>query len=386
MAIDLYKNKNECCGCTACMNICPKHAIKMEEDEEGFLYPKIDEKLCVECGLCKKICAFQNGYNIDNRLEKIDVYATKNKSDEVRMHSSSGGMFYEMAKYVLDRNGVVYGVIFDDRFHAKHTRANNIDDVKKMMGSKYSQSDLGKTYSEVKEDLQKGNLVLFTGTPCQVAGLNNFLQNIDKSNLILVDIICHGTPSPKLFQEHIKFLEKSKGKKVIWYYHRTKKNGWAHTEEAIYEGNHNDYKSRLSQTWKRIFYTDLALRPTCYNCKYTNTSRPSDITIGDFWGIEQYDSKFADNKGISLVILNTKRGKEIFESISNNLIIKKKDIDEAVDKNPQLKEPRRIISNQRKKFWNDYKIKGFKYIANKYGGYNNIGKLKNLAKRMLRKI
>lgn len=386
MAIELYKSKNECCGCTACMNICPKHAISMEEDEEGFLYPKVDKKLCVECGMCKKACAFQNGYNIDSRLNNIEVYATKNKSDEIRKISSSGGMFYEIAKYVLDRNGVVYGVIFDDSFHAKHVRTDNIDGIKKMMGSKYSQSELETTYLNVKKDLLEGRKVLFTGTPCQIAGLNNFLQNIDKSNLLLIDIICHGAPSPKLFQEYIHFLEKIKGKKIKGYNHRTKKNGWVHTEEVIFDDDDNDYKSRLSQTWKRIFYTDLALRPSCYNCKYTNTSRPGDITIGDFWGIELYDSEFADNKGVSLVIINTTKGKEIFDFISSNLIIKKRDIKEAVNKNPQLKEPRKISFSEREKFWNNYKIKGFKYIANKYGGYNNIGKLKNLAKRMLRKI
>ena len=136
-------------------------------------------------------------------------------------------------------------------------------------------------------------------------------------------------------------------------------------------------------TWKRIFYTDLALRPTCYNCKYTNTNRPSDITIGDFWGIENYNSKFADNKGISLVLLNTVRGKEIFNNISKNLDIDKRKIDEAIVKNPQLKEPIKVLPNQREEFWNNYRIKGFKYVANKYGGYNNIGKLKNLAKIIL---
>ena len=383
MAETLYENKKDCCGCTACMNICPKHAISMEEDEEGFLYPKIDKNLCVECGLCKKICAFQNGYNIDNTLEKIEVYASKSKSEEIRMMSSSGGMFYEIAKYILDNDGVVYGVIFDESFHAKHSRTENIDGIKKMMGSKYSQSELGKIYAQVKNDLQEGRLVLFTGTPCQVVGLNNFLQNIDKSNLVLVDLICHGTPSPKLFKEYIQFLEKVKGKKVKEYYHRSKINGWIQTESVVFENEKIDYKSRLSQTWKRIFYTDLALRPTCYNCKYTNTNRPSDITIGDFWGIENYNSKFADNKGISLVLLNTVRGKEIFNNISKNLDIDKRKIDEAIVKNPQLKEPIKVLPNQREEFWNNYRIKGFKYVVNKYGGYNNIGKLKNLAKIIL---
>ena len=385
MAIKLFENKNKCCGCTACMNICPKKAISMKEDEEGFLYPIVDEEKCVECGLCKKVCAFQSGYNIENRLEKIEVYAIKNKSDKVRMNSSSGGMFYAIARYVISKNGVVYGCIFDDNFNAIHIGTDNIDGIKKMMRSKYSQSNLGNIYNNVREDIKNGKLVLFTGTPCQVAGLNKFIQNLDKSNLILVDLVCHGTPSPKLFQNYIEFLEKTKKKKVKEYYHRSKKNGWKHNEDVIFEDGEDDYKSRLSQTWKRIFCTDLCLRPSCYSCKYTNIKRPSDMTIGDFWGIEQYDKEFVDKKGISLTIINTTKGQKIFNEISNSLIIKKRNIEEAMDKNPQLRELLKINMDDRNEFWCNYKNKGFKYITNKYGGYNNFGKLKNLIKKIIKK-
>lgn len=153
MAIDLVKNKNECCGCTACMNICPKHAIKMLEDEEGFLYPVIDKKLCINCGLCERTCAFKNGYEQNNKLKEIKVLAAKNKSDEVRQHSSSGGIFYAIASEILKHKGIVYGVVFDKNFHATHIRTDNINGVKKMMGSKYSQSELGDTYLKIKNDL-----------------------------------------------------------------------------------------------------------------------------------------------------------------------------------------------------------------------------------------
>lgn len=386
MSIKLFENKSECCGCTACMNICPNKAIRMKIDEEGFLYPVIDKEKCIECGLCKKVCALQNGYNIENRLEKVEVYATKNKSDIVRMHSSSGGLFYTLSKNVLNKNGVVYGCIFDDNFHAIHIRTDNMDGIKKMMGSKYSQSELGNVYNNVKKDLKNGKLVLFTGTPCQVAGLNKFLKDKDNSKLILVDLICHGTPSPQLFQDYIKFLEKTKKKKIKGYYHRSNKISWQqHTENVVYEGGKEDYTSRLSQTWKRIFYSDLCLRPSCYSCKYTNTKRPGDITIGDFWGIEQYDKEFVDKKGVSLVLINTTKGQKLFKEISNDLLINKRKIEEAIVKNPQLKQPINISINERKKFWSDYKNNGFKYIANKYGGYNNIGKLKNLIKRIIKR-
>lgn len=386
MAIQLFENKNECCGCTACMNICPQKAIRMEKDEEGFLYPVVDKEKCIECGLCKKVCAFQKGYNVENRLEEVGVYATKNKSDEVRMHSASGGMFYAIAKYVLNKNGVVYGVVFDDWIHAIHVRTDSIDGIKKMMGSKYSQSELGEIYKEVKKDLKNEKLVLFTGTPCQVAGLNKFLQNIDKTNLILVDLVCHGTPSPYLFQDYIKFIEKNKKKKIIGYYHRSKKIAWQqHTENIVYEDGKEDYTSRLSQTWKRLFGTTLFFRPSCYSCKYTNTKRTGDITIGDFWGIEKYNKEFTDNKGVSLTLVNTIKGQKVFDEISKDLIINNRKIEEAIVKNPQLKQPINIDIDERNKFWNDYKTKGFKYIASKYGGYNNIGKLKNLVKKIIKK-
>ena len=385
MAINLVKSKNECCGCTACMNICPKHAIKMEEDEEGFLYPKIDDNLCINCGLCEKTCAFQHGYKLNSRLNKMKVYAIKNKSTEVRDKSTSGGIFYEIANNVLKNNGVIYGVVFDENFHTKHTRTDNIDGIKKMMGSKYSQSELGDTYTNIKNDLKNGKEVLFTGTPCQVGGIIKYLQNVDTSKLILVDIVCHGIPSPKLFKEYISFLENKKGKKVTEYYHRSKINGWNQTEEVRFNDEKLDFKSRLSQTWKRIFYTDLALRPSCYNCKYTNTERPGDITIGDFWGIELFNPEFADNKGVSLVMVNTEKGNKILEKIKDNLIISNQEIEKAIIKNPQIKEPTKVDQNKRKIFWNDYKNKGFNYIAKKYGGYNTIGKIKNLAKRILKK-
>ena len=226
---------------------------------------------------------------------------------------------------------------------------------------------------------------MFTGTPCQVGGINKYLRNIDTSKLLLVDIVCHGTPSPRLFKDYIKFLESKKGKKVTEYYHRSKINGWNQTESVKFENEDLDYKSRLSQTWKRIFYTDLALRPSCYNCKYTNIERPGDITIGDFWGIELVNPGFADNKGVSLVIINTEKGNKTFEKIKDNLIISKQDINEAIIKNPQLKEPIKINSDNRKNFFELYKNKGFDYIAKKYGGYNTVGKIKNLAKRILGK-
>lgn len=380
--MELYKEKSKCCGCTACANICPKKAITMVEDEEGFLYPQIDESKCVNCGLCKKVCAFQEGYSISGRLEDIEVYAAKSKNQETKRESSSGGMFTEISNYVLENNGVVYGAAFDKDFKVLHIRTTNESERNRCRGSKYSQSDLADVYSKVKLDLNNDKLVMFTGTPCQVAGLNKFLEGINKEKLILVDIVCHGTPSPKLFREYISFIENINKAKVKEYCHRSKDKGWRHIEKVVYDNGKEDSDTILSQSWKQIFYTNLALRKTCYNCKYTNTLRPSDITIADFWGIERTSPEFVDKQGVSLVIVNTKKGKEIFRNLKQNITSKDEKIENAIVKNPQLKRSVSIDIKKRKQFWNIYSKKGIKSIVRKYGKYN----LVTFTKRKIKKI
>lgn len=381
----VYDEKKNCCGCTACMNICPKNAITMKEDEEGFLYPEIDKEKCVKCGLCRKICAFQNGSQMDEMLQEANVYATKNKFDEVRIKSSSGGMFVTISDYVLKNNGVIYGVAFDENFKAKHIRAENENDRNRCIGSKYSQSSLDDIFKIVKQDLKDGKIVLFTGTPCQVAGLNNFLNNVDKSNLILVDILCHGTPSPKVFREYIKYIEKRRNKKIKEYYHRSKDLGWQHYEKIVYDDNEEEIKTFLSEGWKNIFYSHYPLRESCYNCKYTNTKRISDITIADFWGIEKFAPEFVDEKGVSLVILNTKKGVEIFENIKEDIVYMERSMDEATEKNPNLLKPT-DRPNDREQFWKKYEENGIEDILKKYGRYNTKCIIKGYIKVMLNKM
>lgn len=382
--MEIYKEKKECCGCTACMNICPKNAIEMVEDEEGFKYPIINKEKCIECGKCKKICAFQNGYQISQRLEPIKVYAAKNKLDDIRLKSSSGGMFVPISDYVLDNDGVVYGVAFDENFKATHIKAEKKEDRDKCIGSKYSQSDLNVIYKSVKKDLEEDKLVLFTGTPCQVAGLNKYLCNVKKEKLILVDIVCHGTPSPKLFREYIKYIECNRHKKIKQYNHKAKDFGWKHNEKITFEDGTEDVKSNLSQAWKYVFYSHFALRPACHNCKYTNCKRPSDITIADFWGIEKFAPEFTDSKGVSLVIVNTNKGKIVFEKIKENINFIERNIEEAKEKNPNLIRPSNMPEN-RKKFWQEYEKNGIKYILKKYGRYNLKCTIKDFLKRIIKK-
>lgn len=384
--MQVYKEKADCCGCTACKNICPTKAITMQVDEEGFLYPVIDESKCIQCGACQKICAFQRGYSIQHRLEKPLVYAAKSKEIATRMASSSGGIFTELAHDILKQNGILYGVKFNEKFDAIHTSVQTEEELKACRGSKYVQSNLQDIFQMVKNDLKGQRKVLFSGTPCQVAGLNRFLGNIDKQNLLLVDIVCHGTPSNQLFKEYVAFCEEKKQSKMVAYYNRDKSRGWGHNEKAVYANKKTDDKSVLSQAWKNIFYTNLALRPCCYNCQYTNTQRPSDITLADFWGIHQSNPEFADKKGVSLVMVNTTKGKEIFENIQARIETIQKTVEEASVKNPQLKHPIEKNPTQREKFWKVYREEGFTSILKKYGKYTMTFKIKNITTRLKYKI
>jgi len=383
--IALLDKKQDCCGCTACKTICPKQAITMQPDEEGFLYPQIHQELCAECGLCKKVCAFQNGYDTVCNLELPEVYAVKHKSDDVRYVSSSGGMFTVLSDEILFNGGVVYGVDFDENMVACHQRAESKTQRNKFRGSKYVQSDVRQAFKDVNVDLKTGKQVLFTGTPCQVAGLKEYLIQIgtDINNLLLCDNVCHGTPSPLIFSDYLRFCETKREKKIVNYFCRSKINGWhSHTEKTVYANGQEDYKSILSQLYKEIFHSHIALRPSCHNCKYTNLKRPSDITIADFWGIEKTMPEFDDNKGISLVLLNTAKGQEIFEKVKDGIVFTQSNMADCLQ--PNLKEPTKP-SSKREMFWLDYQENGFEYVVKKYGGYGAKGSIKRVIIKLLRK-
>ncbi len=378
----LYSDiKNDCCGCYACKNICPKNAIVMEEDEKGFLYPVVNDNKCIECKLCEKICGFK--IKIRENKEDLKVYALK-ADDDIRLQSTSGGAFTLLSDVLLEKGGVIYGAVMDENLKVKHIRADNSEERNLCRGSKYSQSDISDMYLSVRKDLEDGKYVLFTGTPCQVDGLNRFLSNADKNNLLLVDFICHGVMSPLLFRKYIKFIEKKRKKKVVKYFHRPKDYGWNHNEKIVFSDNSFEIRTRLSTIWKEIFYKNAGLRPSCFSCSYTNLKRPSDITIGDFWGIDHVDSEFYDNKGVSLVIINTKKGREWFDSIKEKCVYCEKNISDAVKKNPNLEMPSPYKVDQ-EIFWDDFHKYGIEYIAKKYGGYTVINRIKRWIKNFIKR-
>lgn len=381
--ISVFEKKEECCGCTACKHICPTNAIQMKSDEEGFLFPSINQKLCIDCRLCKKVCAFQNGYDISKNLKKPKVYAAKHKNDSIRMNSTSGGAFTAISDYILDNNGVIFGVSFDDNMHVVHKMAKTQDERDKFKGSKYVQSDLKDVYMEIKKLLEKETCVLFTGTPCQTAGLGRFLSNVNTEKLILCDIVCHGTPSPLIWKEHIIHLEKKVGQNISSYKFRDKLIGWGGANTTIRFADKNLKNNSLARTYINLYFSHNILRHSCHNCKYTNLQRPSDITIADFWGIEKHMPEFNDNKGISLVLVNSSKGERVLESIINDLIVEESNTDDCLQ--PQLQESSKK-SELRNQFWDDYNSKGYEYIAKKYGGYNFKNRTKSYVKTFLGKI
>ena len=382
--IELFKEKKDCCGCSACVNVCPTAAIAMKADEEGFLYPQIDVAKCNECGLCKRVCAFQNGYDTKENFEPPYVYAVKHVDETVRMSSSSGGAFTAIAEETFNKQGIVYGVALDKDFNVVHQRAETIEESKKFKGSKYVQSDLEDIFRKVKKDLTAGRQVLFTGTPCQTAGLNSYLMNTDKSNLLLCDLVCYGTPSPLIWKEHTRFLEKKMKSEIDQYYFRSKVKGWkTSTVQITYKNGKKDYKSGLSQAHKTLFFSGVMMRPACYNCKYTNFNRPSDITIADFWGIERHLPDFFDNKGVSLVLVNNPKGEKLFNNIRNDIEFKESNID--VCAHSPLHQPAKP-SPKRNAFWLGYRKYGYKYVVTKFGGYGYRNDLKRFSGSILRKI
>lgn len=382
--IELFKEKQDCCGCTACAVVCPTGAITMEADEEGFLYPQINIDKCNECGLCKRVCAFQNGYNTADNFEIPYVYAVKHKDEKVRMSSSSGGAFTAVSDYVLRINGVVYGATYDNEFNVVHQRAEKNEERDKFKGSKYIQSDLKNVYRNVKEDLANNRNVLFTGTPCQVAGLKSFLKNFDISKLLLCDVICYAVPSPLMWKEYIAFLKAKNGLQIKEFDFKSKEDGWHKPVVSIkYTNGKTDCESALSQAHRTLYNTNNISRPSCHNCKYTNLIRPSDITIGDFWGIEKCMPEFDDNKGISLVLINTKKGAECFNGVKGDVAFKVSNTKDCLQS--KLQYPSKP-SPKRDEFWNDYNKNGYKHLLEKYAACNFKDRLKKYVRKALKKM
>lgn len=395
--ITLFDNKRECCACGACVNICPKKAISMQLDSNGFLYPEIDKELCVGCGACKRVCAYQN--KVEEKGAK-KVYAASRKEKDKIMKSTSGGIFAVLAEQIIEEKGVVYGasmVYEDEKLVVKHVAVDNKEDLLNLQGSKYVQSRIGYIYQDIKTNLVAGKKVLFSGTPCQVAGLNGFLgKNYD--NLITVDIVCHGVPNLKLFQEYIDFTEeKQKDGRIIKYIFRDKENSWAHRAKAIFLNNDGETTEKIygiSETSYYSLFMDSEInRENCYYCKYTNANRPADITIGDFWGIQRVHPEYLSENGgklelkcgISAVIVNSLKGEKQLEKVMDKLNIYASEFEEAAVGNPQLQRPCQYPKS-RDKIFAIYQKQGYKGVQRFYLRKERKKKIKFIVKNMVKTV
>ena len=333
------KDKADCCGCTACASICPKNAITMEPDTLGFKYPKVDLSKCIDCGLCEKVCAFNDNYDKSLNLKEPEIYAARHKDMHEIETSRSGAAFIAISDYILENGGIVYGVGYKDHFRVAHKRATTKEERNEFKGSKYVQSDLDGIFRQVKEDLKQGNTVLFSGTPCQTAGLNSYIGKKLRENLVLVDIVCHGVPSPYIWRDYLAYIEKKYKKEVVKVDFRDKSRiGWSgHIESFVFD-NGRKIESRI---YTNLFLQNIMLRPSCGICHYTNYTRPSDFTIADYWGWEKISKDFNnDNKGCSLLFISTQKGLNIFNHISNDMYLIQTKLDICIQ--PNLKTPSKI--------------------------------------------
>lgn len=322
-------DKFSCYGCYACYESCPTGAITMEEDFEGFKYPIIDQSKCIHCGICESKCIYNNEKLLQKENNYPIVYALFNKKLDIVKESTSGGVFISFAKHFIEKNGYVVGVKYNKNMEVIHDFANTIEECKAFSGSKYVRSDISGVFRKVKKLLEQKIMVLFTGTPCQIAGLRSFLGK-DYNNLLCLEIICRSNPSPKVFAKYIEYLNDKVKSKVIGFKFRDKSSGWTKPEIKIIFDNGFEIKepARLNN-FNRAFSNSIMSRPSCYSCEFTKENRVGDITIGDFWGIDKIDPEIHENLGTSLMIINNKKGFEIFDKIKKDFNYKEKNIEEA---------------------------------------------------------
>ncbi|HEX2946774.1 MAG TPA: Coenzyme F420 hydrogenase/dehydrogenase, beta subunit C-terminal domain [Clostridia bacterium] len=387
---EIIKEARLCTGCTACRQVCPRNAITMSANEEGFLYPSIDAEICNDCGLCEKTCPVNTatGFKIGAKpAAEVNhkVYACYSTDETVRSKSTSGGVFTQLALMTLSDGGVVFGAGFDDEFKVTHIYAEDEKQLDNLRRSKYVQSNMADAFAQAGEFLKAGRKVLFCGMPCQIAGLKAFLKR-DYEGLLTCDLACHGVPSPRIWDMFLKYLKDTYKSEIKSVSFRDKSTGWNDSSMRVEFKNGSRYIDRVKrEIYSMGFGKSIFNRSSCYDCKFRISNTKADITLADFWGIDRHGEKeYSDNKGVSLVIIHTGTGEEALKRISGNICIKERSLDEAVRFNP------RLVSSVaepagRKEFFNDLKAGQCfdqlraKYMDNKSFKY----KAKCLAKRIL---
>lgn len=354
------KNKRDCCGCQACAIICPKSCIYMVDDKEGFEYPEVDKDLCIECGLCEKVCPVINQGKLRSPL---NVYASINSDNEIRIKSSSGGIFTPIAQKIIVGGGVVFGACWDENWLVHHTYIDNLNELEKFRGSKYIQSNINKCFIDVRKFLKLDRKVLFSGTPCQIAGLKRYLGR-EYDNLLCVEVVCHGLPSPKVWMDYLKYLRRKNediaNNKIVAISFRDKVTGWHKFSFSISCSVNQHVKVVFKETFNKNSYmkgflNNLYLRPSCHQCPARSGKSGSDIAIADYWGVSNKNFQLDDDKGTSLVLIYTAKGQEIYDALNVKSYISS--LEAALRGNMcianSVQEP-----IQRTLFWKEYEIKG----------------------------
>lgn len=356
---------SKCCGCTACYASCPHGAITMKPDRLGFMYPETDMSKCVDCGICESVCDFVKTADAQQHLPlSISVTAARNKDASVLNSSQSGGVFSALAKSVIHEGGVVYGAAYDSDMTVSHKRSETLEGCNAFRGSKYVQSEMGDIFLQVRKDLEEGREVLFSGTPCQVAGLLAFVPAKLQSGLVTVDFICHGVPSPFVWRDYLDYMKRN-GNLVSAVFRDKSAGGWkVHAESFGYD----DGRQVFRETYKVLFYKNVMLRHSCAVCPYDYSRRKSDVTIADFWGVEEVLPQFDGNQGTSMIISMTEKGRDLVSAVLNELVTERADLplDFFSRRNPNLLRPAKIY-HERQMFEDVYTEKGFLHAARRWG-------------------
>ncbi len=374
-AIQLFKNKYQCCGCNACEMICGKKAITMIEDEYGFRFPQIDTEKCVGCGSCQKVCCINNDVEL---CKPRTVYAASYKNKDISAKSASGGIFAALAKQVLTEGGIVFGSAYTKQFDVEVISIEKIEDLPRLQGSKYVQSSMNSSFLKIKSELQTGRTVLFCGVPCQVEALKRFLGR-SYENLLVVDIVCHGVPSNRMLKDYLAFLADKKQMEIQSIQFRTKTKGqnvygeiayrqFSHTGEIAYRQEPLiSYKS----SYYKLFLNCQTFRDSCYHCKFAGTKRPGDISLCDYWGIEDEHPDFVKEvekeglAGISAIMVNTNAGLAFFERLKQEFLLRESTVEQVAKHNPQLQAPS-VKTAERKQVMDCYRQSGYQGVDDFY--------------------
>ncbi len=349
----VYGECRACCGCGACAHLCPAGAIRMEPDAEGFLYPVVDQSLCVDCGLCRERCPLMAADHYKQPAAPR-FYAAKHRQGEVLRRSTSGGLFTALSDGVLAQGGAVYGAVFDEALRVVHRRADTAAGRDPMRFSKYVQSDLGGCFAQVEQDRRQGTPVLFTGTPCQNAGLRAALGALAQApELVCCDVICHSIPSPRVWEAYKALLEQEQGAGLTMVSFRNKESGWTRSGSNKlfrYQTANMAAPAQDDRFYRLFFESGAIVRPACGSCPFTDCRRPSDITIADYWGIEKYSPEKYDPLGVSLVLVNSPKGAALLERCRPALWLEERPPREALAEQGRLHQPVQLPAH-RAAFW-----------------------------------